>query len=274
MTLTLGTGPFGKTPDGVFNFERRGPAHVLYWQPEPRRIRGIKGGQTVLDTRRAHLLHETGYLPRWYVPLEDVRQDLLEPTDHHTHCPFKGDASYWTLRVGDDAFENAAWSYPEPIEGAPDLRGFVSFYWDALDGWLQEDAPALGHPRDPFHRIDVLPSSAHVRVSLGGELVVDTHRARALFETGLPTRWYVPREDLREELLRPSGHSSVCAYKGVASYASVQANGELVEDVLWWYPEPLADAEQLRGHVCFFDERVDVELDGTLQERPTTQWSR
>src|SRR3954464_5043314 len=183
MSLTFASAPLSARPSST-NYAIDGPKHRLFFEPHPRRIRAHFAGRAVLDTVRGQLLHESNLLPVLYVPIEDLDRSLLEPTDHHTHCPFKGDASYWTLRVGDDAFEKAAWSYPEPIEGAPDLRGFVSFYWDALDGWLQEDAPALGHPRDPFHRIDVLPSSAHVRISLGGELVVDTHRARALFETG------------------------------------------------------------------------------------------
>jgi uncharacterized protein (DUF427 family) len=274
MSLTAGAGPFSKQPQGVFNFRREGPRSVIFWDPEPRRIRGLKGGETVVDSRRAHLLHETGLLPRYYFPLEDVRQDLLEPTDHHTHCPYKGDASYWTLRVGDQVHENAAWVYPEPLPDAPDLRGHLCFYWEAMDGWLQEDAPALGHARDPYHRIDVLPSSAHVRVLVDGEVVAESRRAHALFEASLPTRWYLPREDVRAGLLHPSDAHTTCAYKGVASYASLAVGGRLEEDVVWWYPEPLADAERIRDQLCFFNERVDVEVDGVLQQRPQTQWSR
>jgi uncharacterized protein (DUF427 family) len=274
MSLTTGRGPFGREPAGEFNFHREGPAHVLYWEPEPRRIRGLVAGETVVDSRGVRVLHETGILPRYYFPLADVRMDLLVPNDHSTHCPFKGDASYWDLRFGDVDRANAAWGYPEPLPGAPDLRGYLSFYWEAMDGWLQEDEPAVGHARDPYSRIDVLQSSARVRISIAGVTIADSARPRALFESNLPTRWYIPREDVREELLRPSERSTVCAYKGTASYASVDLGGHREEDVAWWYDDPLADAERVAGCVCFFDERVDVELDGVLQQRPVTPWSR
>src|SRR3712207_73616 len=117
--------------------------------------------------------------------------DLLEPTDHHTHCPIKGEASYYSVRVGDRVAENAAWHYPEPIEGAPALAGYISFYFDALDEWLEEDDVVFGHPRDPYHRIDVRETSRHVRISLEGETLAESTRALVLFETGLPPRWYL-----------------------------------------------------------------------------------
>jgi uncharacterized protein (DUF427 family) len=274
MSLAMITGPLGTRPSGVANFERSGPAHALYLEPTQRRIRGVFAGETVVDSRRAQVLHESGHLPRYYFPREDVRADLLESTDHHTNCPFKGDASYVTLRVGARSHENAAWEYPEPIDGAPALRGLVCFYWEAMDEWWQEDERAVGHAQDPYHRIDVLPSSAHVLISIAGEVVAESTRASALFETGLPTRWYLPREDVRGDLLEPSEKVTTCAYKGHASYASVRAGETFEDDVVWWYPEPLTDAERVGGLLCFFDERVDVDVDGVRQERPRTPWSR
>ena len=163
-----------------------GPAHALYLHPQPRRLRAVFPGETVLDTLRPQLLHETAILPRYYVPAEDVRWELLESTDHTTHCPFKGDARYWTLRVGDRVAENVVWNYPEPIEGAPDFADLVSFYWEPLDHWYEEDEEVFVHPRDPFHRIDVLPTSRHVRVSLDGTELADTTRAQVLHETACP----------------------------------------------------------------------------------------
>jgi uncharacterized protein (DUF427 family) len=139
----------------------------------------------------------------------------------------------------------------------------------ALDEWLEEDEPAIGHPRDPYHRIDVRETSRHVRVSIEGRTVADTRRARALFETSLPTRWYIPREDVQAEL-EPSEHRTTCAYKGHATHYDVA--GE--EAVAWCYEEPLHDALPVRGLIAFYNERVDVEVDGELEERPETQWSR
>jgi uncharacterized protein (DUF427 family) len=273
MSLTIGTGPFGQHPGGSFNFELPRRKGIIYFEDSPRRIRVIFAGETVVDSRHAKLLHEQGHLPIYYFPEAEVRMDLLEPTDHSTHCPFKGDASYWSVRVGGRVAENAAWSYPDPIEGGPPLRGYLAFYWDKLEEWFEEDERAIVHARDPYHRVDVLDTSRHVRVSVNGELLAETHRARALFETGLPPRWYIPPEDVRADALVPSDRQTGCAYKGFASYWSVRAGGEEEEDLVWFYPEPREDAARIAGYLAFFNERVDIEVDGELQERPETQWS-
>ena len=130
MTLTIGTGPFGDQGDKAFNFEVRAPRdHVLYLEASPRRVRVVLGGETIADSRRVKLLYEAGYLPVYYFPEEDVvRMDLLEATEHTTHCPFKGDASYWSVKVGDTVAENAAWDYPEPIDSAPPFAGLIASY--------------------------------------------------------------------------------------------------------------------------------------------------
>ena len=273
MSLTVGTGPFGPRPAGDFNFELPKRSGLLYLEDSPRRIRARLAGETIVDARDARLLHEHRCLPIYYLPEAEVRMDLLEPSDHSTHCPYKGDASYWSVRVGDRLAENAVWSYPDPIEGAPPLAGLLAFYWDSMDEWLEEDEPAIVHARDPYHRVDVVDTSRHVRVLVNGEVVADTTRARALFETGLPTRWYIPAQDVRSELLVESEKRTGCAYKGFASYRSLEAGGERQEDLVWSYAEPRREAERIRGYLAFFNERVDIELDGELQERPLTQWS-
>ena len=273
MALTVGTGPFAARPGGVFNRELPSRRGLIYFEDFPRRIRASFAGETVVDSRRAKLLHEAGHLPILYFPEGEVRMDLLEPTDHSTHCPFKGDASYWSVRVGDRVAENAVWGYPEPLEDAPPLAGYVAFYWGKMDGWLEEDEPAVGHVRDPYHRVDVVDSSRHVTVSIGGEQVAETQRAKALFETGLPTRWYIPPEDVRSDLLVESDSTSICAYKGSASYHSVRTGDRQEDDVVWFYREPRRELEPLRDHLAFYNERVDIEVDGELQERPETPWS-
>jgi uncharacterized protein (DUF427 family) len=172
MALTVESGPFGERSKGVFNFDTTVlEPHTLYFEDSPRRVRVMLGGETVADSRHVKLLHETGHLPIYYFPEEDVRMDLLEATDHTTHCPFKGDASYWSVRVGDSVAENAVWGYREPIDSAPPLDGHVAFYWDAMDHWYEEDEEVFVHPRDPYHRVDTLSSSRHVKVSLNGEVV-------------------------------------------------------------------------------------------------------
>ena len=269
----LGTGPFGQHSAGSFNFKVPRSKGVIYFEDFPRRMRATFAGETVVDSRRAKLLHEQGHLPVLYFPEAEVRMDLLEPSDRSTHCPFKGDASYWSVRVGDRVAENAVWGYPDPIEGAPPLSGYLAFYWNTMDGWLEEDEPAIVHVRDPYHRVDVLDTSRQIRVSVNGELVAETRRARVIFETGLPARWYIPPEDVRTELLLPSDKQTGCAYKGFASYWSVQAGGETEEDLVWFYPEPRPGVERIAGYLAFFNERVDLEVDGELQDRPETQWS-
>jgi uncharacterized protein (DUF427 family) len=274
MTLTIGTGPFGDQGDKSFNFEVWAPRdHLLYFEDSPRRVRVVFGGETVADSRRAKLLHEAGLLPVYYFPIEDVRMELLEESDHTTHCPFKGDASYWSVRAGDRVAENAVWGYPEPIDSASPIAGYLAFYWRKMDHWYEEDEEVFVHPRDPYHRVDVLESSRHIKVSVGGEVVAETQHPTILFETGLPPRYYMPPEDVRREALLKSEKTTQCPYKGVASYWSVEAGGERVEDLVWYYPEPIPEAAKIKGLLTFFNEKVDLEVDGEVQERPKTQWS-
>lgn len=274
MSLTLGSGPFGRTPAGRLNGTLETPGGFILWDPVPYRLRARFAGQTVVDTRAAALLHETNHLPVYYVPEADLAHELLEPTGTQTFCPIKGDCTYRSIRVGDRVATDAVWAYREPIVSAPFLAGHAALVWDALDEWLVEEDQVLGHPRDPYHRLDVFRASAHVRVLLDGELLAESRRARVLHETSLPARHYLPAEDVRQELLEPSGTHTRCAYKGEASYWHVRVGDRVEDDLVWSYPDPTPEAEPVRGLLCFFDERVDVELDGVVQERPVTPWSR
>lgn len=269
MTLTIGTGPFGDRPAGRFNFAAPRD-DVLYLETSPRWIRGRFGGETVVDSRGVRLLHESGRLPIMYFPQDDLRMDLLRSSGRTEEQPPKGTAVFLSLSAGDRAVEDAAWTF---TAGTGSLAGLVGFDFHALDEWLEEDEPLIGHPRDPYHRIDVRRTSRHVVVRVNGEVVADTTRARALFEAGLPIRWYVPEEDVRTELLEPTDSETVCAYKGFASYWRVRAGGEAVEDIVWTYREPFTDALEVKDLLAFYNERVDIEVDGEPQERPRTQWS-
>jgi len=158
-------------------------------------------------------------------------------------------------------------------EGAPGLEDHVTFAWGDLDAWFEEDFELVAHAIDPYHRVDVRPSSRHVVVAVAGTVLAESHRARALFETGLPTRWYLPREDVAAEL-EPSDLHTECAYKGLASYWSVRAGDALLENVCWSYPDPRHDALPVKDRVCFFNEAVDLDIDGEREERPHTPWGR
>jgi uncharacterized protein (DUF427 family) len=273
MSLTIGTGPLAPEAACAFNADLRLPETLLLFDPYLPRVRAMFQGETVVDTLRARLLHETGRLPVFYFPLEDVRADLLVPSDTTDEVPGKGVASYRTLELGDRTEPDAAWTFEEPAPGAEFLAGHISFVWSAIDEWFTEDEQLFGHPRDPYSRIDVFKSSRHVRVSLEDELLAETRRSKVLFETALPPRFYVPPEDVRDELLIPSPSRSRCAYKGSASYWHVRVGGRLVEDLVWCYRDPQHDAKPVADLFCFFNERVDLEVDGVRQDRPRTQWS-
>lgn len=281
MALTIGTGPFGERSAGTFNVSPavppnqtiEGPAHTLYWEPSPKRVRVEVAGEIIADSTRVKLLHETGLTPVYYFPEEDVRDDVLEASDHHTHCPFKGDASYHHVVVGDRRIENAAWYYPEPLDETPPIQGHIAFYWDKMDRWFEEAEEVGVHPRDPYHRIDVVGSDRHVEVIVDGETIAESDRPVMLFETGLPPRFYLPLEDVRSELLQDSDHHSECPYKGTASYHSVKTGEDLHEDLVWYYPEPRSEVAGIAGLLSFYNEKVDLIVDGEPWERPVTRFS-
>lgn len=257
MSLTLGPGPLGTQPGGEANYAIEGPKHRLWFQAHPRRIRAKVGGRVVLDTVRGHLLHESNIPPRLYAPLEDFDREVLEPTDHTTHCPFKGDARYYTVRAGDAVRENAVWAYPQPKPEAAWLAPYASLYWDLADSWLEEDE-ALPGLRDPYHRVDVRRTSRPVQVvAEDGTDVARSERATLVFETGAPPRFYLPREDVAAELV-PSATRSRCPYKGEATYHSVRLGERVVEDAAWSYEEPLEGALGVRGLVSFQHEGLEV----------------
>lgn len=259
MSLTRKPGPLAEREPATGNYRIDAPAHLLLMHDFPRRVRAVFGGETVLDTVDGTLLHETGLRPQLYVPLGDMNEALLKPTEHHTHCPFKGTASYWSVLAGDRVAENAVWSYPEPNAESAWLREYAGLYWESMDTWYDEDEAVPGL-RDPFHRVDVRASSRHVRVSAAGEVVAETGRPLVLSETGLPNRFYIPADDVRQEMLSPSETRTVCPYKGTASYWSVNAGGQLLTDAVWSYPEADGDSAKARGYLCFAHDDVTVEV--------------
>jgi len=261
MTLSLGSGPLGTQPAGEFNFSLGGaPAHRLYFEPYPRRVRALVGDRVVLDSLRGRLLFESNVPPRLYVPLEDFDASLLERTDSSTHCPFKGDAAYFALAAGDRTIEDAVWTYEEPIESARWLAGFACLYWEKADAWFIEDERVSGHLRDPYHRVDVFEASRPVRVTAAGETIAESSRAKLLYETGLPPKAYVPGADIAAGALAPAEKTSVCPYKGEAVYWHVQVNGQRFEEAAWSYEAPLAEALAVARHVSFAGEGIEVEL--------------
>ncbi len=237
----------------------------LRYEPTPKRVRAQFHGATIADSRDAILVWEPKRaVPAFAFPDADVRRDLLRDSESPVAGAHGGDAAFWTAAVDGEVAENAAWRYADP-----DLAGHIALSWEALDRWLEEDEEVFGHPRDPWHRVDGRHSTRHVRVEIGGAVVADSRRPTIVFETGLPTRYYLPREDVAMDRLQPTDTCTICAYKGFASYWSV---GE-ERDVAWTYEDPFADAPDIAGLVCFLNERTDMTVDGEPAERPSTQWS-
>jgi uncharacterized protein (DUF427 family) len=263
----------------------------LRHEPTAKRIRAALGGDTVVDSTRAVLLWEPRrVVPSWAVPIEDVTAELVSAAavtvaDEATGLrlatvserPVLDPSIPFAVHTAEgESVDVVHKSEVRPAAGLrlvdPDLQGYVVLDFTAFDGWWEEDEPNVGHPRDPFHRIDILHSSRHVRLELDGVLLAESTRARMLFETLLPTRFYLPPEDVRAEMA-PGGTHTTCAYKGHASYFSPVMNGSEVSDLAWTYEQPLREAAEVTGLVAFFDERVDVVLDGTPRTRPVTPWS-
>jgi uncharacterized protein (DUF427 family) len=263
MSLTQGSGPLGRGEGNAANYTIQSPAHRILFQPDARRLRAFVGDTVVLDTTRAHLLHETGIRPVAYVPFEDIDAALLERSEHASHCPFKGDASYWSLRVGEDLRENAVWAYEQPLEEASWLRGFAALYFDRVDRWMVEDeAVPGGRLRDPYHRVDVHVSSRPVTVTAAGAVIARSTRPTLLFETSMPVRAYVPRGDVTAGHLKPSETTTSDPYIGDAIWWHVHAGGELLPDAAHSYELPRAEAMKIAGLVCFSGEGIETKLDG------------
>ena len=231
MTLTVGGGPFGQRPTGRFDFDP--PAHVTFVEVHPRRVRGINGEETVVDSERVRLVYRTGSLPHFAFPAEDVRL---------------------------------------PAEVEPAVTGYVTVPWGTVERWLEEDDEIIVHPRDPYHRIDVLNTSRHIVVRVDGEEVARSETARILFETALPQRYYLPRDHVRMEWLSRSLVRTGCAYKGYAEHFDLGS----VPGVAWSYREPRPEVALVRDLVCFYQERPEValEIDGEVRAWPPTPWSR
>jgi uncharacterized protein (DUF427 family) len=263
----------------------------LRYEPIGKRIRAVLGGGTAVDSTRAVLVWEPRRIvPSYAVPAGDIRGELTpaaaasgDPQDAGVQMPALFDRPVLTPRDPFGAHTAEGQVVDVRIHGQdrpgagfrladPALAGYIVLDFGAFDGWLEEDEPNVGHPRDPFHRVDVLASSRRVRLELDGQVLAESSRPMLLFETMLPVRYYLPREDIRAEL-SPSDTRTYCAYKGQAAYWSVAVGDRVVPDLAWTYQEPLHDAAQVRGLTAFFDERVDVVVDGERHERPITPWS-
>ncbi|HEV2089014.1 MAG TPA: DUF427 domain-containing protein [Cryptosporangiaceae bacterium] len=252
----------------------------LRYEPTEKWLRASVGGRTVVDTTRALLVWEPRRpVPTYAVPLADLAAELTPdaaadatepaagtppPVTSGRPVPHRGpfgahtcDGQAFTVHTSAGQLAGAAFRPDDPGLGEHVLLDFAAF-----DAWFEENEPIVGHPRDPFHRVDLRNSSRQVRVEVAGQPVADSPRPLLLFETFFPVRYYLPPDDVRADLLRPTSTHTTCAYKGVASYWSLDFGEQVLDDVVWGYPSPLPDATAIAGRLCFDDSRVDVIVDG------------
>jgi uncharacterized protein (DUF427 family) len=241
-------------------------APVNHVEPVPRRIRATLAGRTVLDTTRALYVWEVTAYPQYYIPLDDVDRELIV-AEGNTQASRRGTAELYGLRVGEQHRPHAARVYAEsPVER---LAGTVRFEWGALDAWYEEDEQVFVHPRNPYSRIDAIRSTRTVRVEIGGVVLARSASPVMLFETGLPTRYYLDRTDVDVAHLAASDTVSACPYKGVTSgYWSALVDGERHDDVAWAYDFPTRQVAPIAGLIAFYNEKVDLFVDGRQLERP------
>lgn len=233
MSLTIGRGPFG--PQRVGHFDTEMPTRLVYTEPLERRVRAVLAGQTVIDSTHVELVHASGDLPQYLFPAKDV--DIAA----------------------------------EPYPGIDD---HVTVAWDAVDAWFEEDERVLVHPRDPYHRIDTFATSYRVEVRVDATVLASSTRVIALYETSLPVRYYFPQADVRMDLLVPSTTVTQCAYKGTARHYNARVDDTEIRDVAWSYDDEVRrEGEAVRGMLAFYNERVDLDVDGARLARPETRWS-
>lgn len=246
------------------------PVAVGHIEPVPRRVRAMVAGTVVLDTARARYVWEVPYYPQYYVPLDDVMPGVLvdpQPAKGGAH----GTVERHTLRVGATEHRGAV----QVVVGEGDaLRGTARFAWSALDAWFEEDEQVFVHPRSPYVRVDALRSTRHVRVSLDGVTLAESSSPVMVFETGLPTRYYLNRTEVDFAHLEPTDTVSECPYKGTANrYWSVRQGDTVHRDLAWSYDFPTRQLLPIAGLVAFYNEKVDLEIDGVALARPQTHFS-
>lgn len=252
-------------------------APSLRVEPSPRWVRTTLGGRTLADSKQPMLHVAYGKpirpgsrkpeLPTYFFPISDVDMSVLEP------ARVLDGRRWWHANLDGDRIEYVAWSYGDPIGPAAELAGYITFDWDQMDAWYEEAEEVYEHARDPQHRVDVIASSRRVEVAFDGQQLAESDRPHLLFETTLPTRYYLPSSDVDFDLLEPSSLVTRCPYKGTARFWSVAGAGREGRNVAWSYPEPIPENPKIRNLVAFYNERVDITVDGQLLDRPRTPWS-
>jgi uncharacterized protein (DUF427 family) len=247
--------------------------HSSEFGPSPRWVRVYFNQQLIADSKDMMLLRETDCLPLYYFPKKDVRMDCLQPSDRTAYSDRKGQGIFWHVEIADRIAKDAAFTFQNPQGTGPKLEDYVAFAWEKMDAWFEEGEEIFVYARDPHKRVDVIHSSRHIKVVVDGVTVGETKRPSLLFETGLPTRYYMPKHDARMDLLERTDTVTRCPYKGEAHLYTVKVGNTRHEALAWIYRYPTMECAKIQGLVGFLNEKVDTCEDGTLLPRPKTIWS-
>ena len=244
------------------------------WVPVPKYIRVMLGKGFIVKSKNAMLMR--GRPPVYFFPREDIAASELVRSGKTEHSDKLGTAVYYNVKAGGKIAENGAWSYENPSGNAPeDISRYVALDWKAMDTWFEEDEEARVHPRDPYHRVDVIPSSRIVKVIMDGKTVAETDCPVLLFETGLPVRYYIRKTDIHMEMLEPTDLKTGCPYKGEASYYSFVNGDKMEENIAWTYPFPNPEVYRIKDFVAFYSENIeDFRVEGEKLPKIKTPWSK
>ena len=267
MGLAWQQGPLAPGAIGRFLIPDPLPDRLLFAEPLRRRMRVRFGGAWIADSEDVVLLHEPGRYPVAYFPLSDITPDVLQPSEHTTRHRDLGLTCWYTVCSGEHSRPRAAWQHTELPGYASELKGRVAFAWRAMDAFYEEDERIVGHAADPYHRIDIRQTSRHLVVRHGDQVIADTTRPLALYESGFAPRWYVPRADVDQETLTPAEGQTFCPYKGLCSYYDV-GDGHRAA---WSYEDAWPEVRRVSGLISFEPDKIEAYLDGTRLRLETGQ---
>ena len=230
---------------------------VLRVESSGRWVRGFVGKTAVIDSKHVHVVYGVRRSATYFFPTSDVRMDLLRQSKLD-----KGEQR-WSLTLDGRTIDDIAWTSPDNVE----LKDLIAFEWPKVERWYEEDDEVFVRPRDPYHRVDVMNSSRRIRVEIDGQVVAESEQPRLLFETGIRTRYYIPKVDVRMDLLEPTPTTTACPYKGNAVYWTARIGDKTYPDIVWSYPFPTLESAKIQNMLSFYNEKVDIYVDGELEKK-------
>ena len=258
MGLAWQQGPLSPQAVGRFLVAEPLPERLLFAEPLRRRMRVRFGGQWIADSENVVVLHEPGRYPVAYFPREDIAAGVLERSEHTSEHRDLGATAWYVVSAGEQSARRGAWEHVDLPGYAGELCGRVAFAWRAMEAFYEEDERIVGHAADPYHRIDIRQTSRHLTVRYQDQVIADTRRPLALYESGFAPRWYVPRDDVDQAALTAADGQTFCPYKGLASYYDIGG----ARRAAWSYEDAWTEVRRVSGLISFEPDKVEVDLDG------------